>query len=83
MKIKARVADLISYDCAWAENGSFSREVVIEVSDDASDLAISRKVKAALGITGMRKDYWCFSDFGPWRDGCVGAYAYIMEGGAE
>ena len=81
MKIRARVADLICYDYAWAENGSFAKEVIVEVPDDASDLAISRKVKAALGITGMRKDHWCFSDFGPWRDGCIGAYADIVDGG--
>lgn len=81
MKIRARVADLISYDYAWSENGSFAKEVIVEVPDDASDLAISRKVKASLGITGMRTDSWCFSDYGPWRDGCIGAYAYIVEGG--
>jgi len=81
MKIRARVADLICYDYAWAENGSFAKEVTVEVPDDASDLAISRKVKAALGITGMRTDCWCASDFGPWRDGCIGAYADVVVGG--
>ena len=81
MKIRARVADLICYDYAWAENGSFAKEVIVEVPDDASDLAISRKVKASLGITGMRADCWCASDFGPWRDGCIGAYADVLEGG--
>ena len=81
MKIRARVADLIRYDDAWSENGSFAREAIVEVPDDASDLAISRKVKAALGIAGMRRDHWCASDYGPWRCGCVGAYADIVEGG--
>ena len=83
MKIRARVADLICYDYAWAENGSFAKEVIVEVPDDASDLAISRKIKASLGITGMRADCWCASDFGPWRDGCIGAYADVLEGGEE
>ena len=83
MKIRARVADLICYDYAYMENGSWAREIIAEVPDDASDLAISRKVKAALGITGMRKDYWCVSDFGPWRDGSIGAYADVVEGGEE
>ena len=80
MKIRARVADLWRDECGWAENASWARETIVEVPDDASDLAISRKVKASLGITGMRSDQWCASDYGPWRDGCVGAYAYIVEG---
>lgn len=83
MKIRARVADLICYDYAWSENGSFAKEVIIEVDDQASDITIARRVKDALGITGMRRDHWCSSDFGPWRDGCVGAYADIVEGGEE
>lgn len=83
MKIRARVADLICYDYAWSENGSFAKEVIVDVPDDASDLAISRKVKSALGITGMRADCWCASDFGPWRDGCIGAYADVLVGGEE
>ena len=83
MKIRARVADLICYDYAWSENGSFAKEVIIEVDDQASDITIARRVKDALGITGMRRDHWCCSDFGPWRDGCVGAYADIVEGGEE
>jgi hypothetical protein len=84
MKIRARVADLWRDGCGgWTENASWSREAIVEVPDDASDLAISRKVKASLGITGMRADHWCTSDFGPWRDGCIGAYADVVEGGEE
>lgn len=79
MKIRARVADLICYDYAWSENGSFAKEVIIEVDDQASHITIARRVKSALGITGMRRDYWCSSDFGPWRDGCIGAYAVLVE----
>lgn len=82
MKIRARVSDLWrDGHGGWSENASWARETIVEVPDDASDIAISRKVKAALGITGMKSDHWCFSDYGPWRDGCIGAYAYIVEGG--
>jgi hypothetical protein len=81
MKIRARVADLMHDGWGWSENASWARETIVEVPDDSSDLAISRKVKAALGITGMRTDCWCVSDFGPWRDGSIGAYALVWEGG--
>ena len=81
MKIRARVADLMHDGLGWSENASWARETIVEVPDDSSDLMISRKVKAALGITGMRSDCWCASEYGPWRDGSVGAYADIMEGG--
>ena len=81
MKIRARVADLMNDGWGWSENASWARETIVEVPNDASDLAISRKVKASLGIIGMRTDCWCASDFGPWRDGCIGAYADVLEGG--
>ena len=81
MKIRARVADLMHDGWGWSENASWARETIVEVPDDASYLAISRRVKSALGITGMRTDCWCASDFGPWRDGCIGAYAYVLERG--
>lgn len=81
MKIRAKVADLWRDECGWSENASWARETIVEVPDDASDLAILRKVKASLGITGMRADHWCTSDYGPWRDGSIGAYADIVEGG--
>lgn len=82
MKIRARVADLWRDGYGgWSENASWARETIVEVPDDATDLAISRKVKASLGIIGMRTDCWCASDFGPWRDGCIGAYADVLEGG--
>jgi len=81
MKIRARIADLMHDGWGWSENASWARETIVEVPDDASDLAISRKVKASLGITGMRSDCWCASDYGPWRCGCVGAYADVIERG--
>ena len=81
MKIRARVADLLHDGWGWSENASWAREVVLDFPDDASDLTIARAVKRSLGIQGMRSDGWCASDFGPWRDGCIGAYADIVEGG--
>ena len=83
MKIRARVADLMHDGWGWSENASWARETIVEVPDDASELAILRKVKASLGITGMRSDNWCAPDYGPWRCGWVGAYADVMEGGEE
>lgn len=81
MKIRARVADLLHDGWGWSENASWCREVVLDFPDDASDAAIARAVKRSLGITGMRRDDWCCSDFGPWRDGSIGAYAMVCEGG--
>ena len=81
MKIRARVADLMHDGWGWSENASWAREIILEVPDDDCDLAISRKVKSALGITGMRLDHWCALHFGPWRDGSIGAYADTVEGG--
>ena len=79
MKIRARVADLLHDGWGWSENASWAREVIVEVEDHVSDITIARRVKAALGITGMKRDHWCCSDFGPWRDGCIGAYADLIE----
>lgn len=77
--IRARVTDLWSDGFGgWSENASWCRSVELRVSADLSDAAISRRIKAALGIQGMRTDPWCCSDFGPWRDGAVGAYADIL-----
>jgi len=76
--IRARVTDLWC-DCGgWSENASWCRSVELRVPADLSDAAISRRIKAALGIQGMRTDSWCCSDFGPWRDGAVGAYADVI-----
>lgn len=78
IKVRARVADLISYDDCWCENGSWAKEIELEFEDGVSDLAMSRRIKKELGITGMRKDYWGGPDFS-WRDGSVGAYAYVTH----
>ena len=81
MKIRARVVDLWreSYG-GWSENASWARETIVEVPDDASDLTIARAVKRSLGIQGMRKDCWAGDDLS-WRDGSIGAYAMVCEGG--
>jgi hypothetical protein len=80
MKIRARVTDLLHDGFGWSENASWAREVVLDFPDDASDLTIARAVKRSLGIQGMRKDYWAGDDLS-WRDGCIGAYAMVCEGG--
>lgn len=80
MKIRARVTDLLHDGAGWYENAAWCREVILDFPDDASDLTIARAVKRALGIQGMRKDYWAGDDLS-WRDGCVGAYAMVWEGG--
>lgn len=80
MKIRARVADLMHDGWGWSENAAWCREVVLDFPDDASDLTIARAVKRSLGIQGMRKDYWAGDDLS-WRDGCIGAYAMVCEGG--
>ena len=77
MKIHAEVTDLWrDPGGGWSANCSWVRRVDIEVPNEASDALIARRVKAALGIQGMRKDYWAGADF-CWRSGCVGAWAEI------
>ena len=80
MKIRARVTDLMNDGWGWSENAAWCREVILDFPDDASDLTIARAVKRSLGIQGMRKDYWAGEEWS-WRDGCVGAYAMVWEGG--
>ena len=82
MKIRARVTDLWNDGEGWHENAAWCSEVILDFPDDASDLTIARTVKRSLGIQGMRRDYWAGDDLS-WRDGCVGAYALVCEGGEE
>jgi len=80
MIIKWRSTDLWNDSCGWSENAACVREGEIEVSDDLSDMAISRAIKSAAGWTNCgRRDSWCCSDFGPWRDGVMGLYADIVD----
>jgi len=80
MLVQCVVTDLwADGEGGWSENGASRHSEIIEVSEQDSDFAIARKIKKELGIQGMRTDYWCVSDFGPWRDGCIGAYADIIE----
>ena len=80
MKIRARVTDLLHDGEGWYENAACCREVLLDFPDDASDLQVSRAVKRSLGIQGMRADHWCGDEW-CWRDGCIGAYALVDEGG--
>ncbi len=77
--VRARVTDLHNDGCGWSENASRVHEVTLKFPQDTSDRTVVRKIKSALLITGMKKDGWCQSDFGPWRAGCIGAYADIEE----
>lgn len=77
IRIRARVVDLWRDECGWSENGSWASEVELVVPADLSDTAISRRIKAELGIQGMRSDPWCGADWS-WRDGCIGAYADVV-----
>ena len=80
MKIRARVADLWREpDGGWTENASWARVIELEFPEGASDAIIIRRIKSALGIVGMKADAWCSSDFGPWRDGSIGAYADVID----
>ena len=76
--VRGRVTDLwADPEGGWSENAASVHEATITVPESMSDAAISRRIKAELGITGMRADDWCQADFGPWRDGTVGAYADV------
>lgn len=59
----------------WSGNYSWCRKATVIVPWGSSNLAVARKIKAALDIQGMRNDSWAGSRF-CWRDGCVGAYAF-------
>ena len=80
MKIRARVTDLLHDGFGWSENASWAREIVLDFPDDGSDLQVSRAVKRCLGIQGMRADHWGGPEW-CWRDGSIGAYAMLWEGG--
>jgi hypothetical protein len=58
----------------WSANCSWVRRRIIVVSNSWSKTKISRRIKKALGIQGMRNSGWAHCDFS-WRDGCIGAYA--------
>lgn len=78
IKIRCRMTDLwADGDGGWSENAANVTERVIQVPADASDVSCVRAIKRALGIQGWRRDDWCAADFGPWRDGTMGAYADV------
>ena len=59
----------------WSENDCY-RQVNLGFDESDSDVKIARRIKSALGITGMRKDFWAGDDWS-WRSGTVGAYALV------
>lgn len=76
-RVRAEVTDLWRDECGWSANCSWVRRVTLTFPQSASELQVSRAIKKALGIEGMRKDDWAGSDW-CWRDGCVGAYADVV-----
>jgi hypothetical protein len=78
MKLEAQLTDLTHDGQGWSANGCFGKRVELDLPDDLSDLTVSRRVKAALGIQGMRVDPWSGADWS-WRDGAIGAWADVIE----
>lgn len=78
MRIRAEVTDLWADESGWTANCSWVRRVELDLPDNASDQLIARRVKKALGITGMPSDAWSGMDWS-WRDGCVGAWAEVVS----
>jgi len=78
MKIAIEVTDLIHDGMGWTANCCWVNRYEIEVPDNASDLSIVRRIKAAAGIQGMRRDYWAGGEW-CFRDGTVGAVAYVIN----
>lgn len=70
--VRAECTDL----CGWSANCSWVRRRTLVVPATISDTAMSRRIKRALGIQGMRADSWAGSSL-CWRDGCVGARAEL------
>jgi hypothetical protein len=76
-KIECIKTDLWNDGNGWSTNCSWANTEIIEVPENLSDLAKIRRIKAALGIQGMRKDSWDGSEW-CWREGGIGAYATII-----
>lgn len=77
MKIRAQVTDLQYDGRSWLANGCWSRDAVVVVEDNASELVITRRIKAALSIQGMRTDEWSGASWS-WRTGAIGAWAEVV-----
>ena len=83
MRIRVTRTDLIHDGSGWSENGASRLVREIEVPDSAastSDRTVNRMILNVVGCSnsGFRRDEWCQSDFGPWRNGCTGVYADIV-----
>lgn len=72
---RVEVTDLWRDGDGWTGNYSWVRRYLVPVAAGSRENAIARKIKRVAGIQGMRKDYWAGENC--WRDGCVGAHAYI------
>lgn len=78
MPWRAEVTDLWGdVDGGWSANCSWVRRVELMLPAHLSKIAIARRIKSALGIQGMKKDYWAGTDL-CWREGAVGAWAEPM-----
>ncbi len=74
--IRAECTDLCRDEFGWSANCNWVRRKILVVPATISDSALSRRIKRALGIQGMRPDSWAGSQLS-WRDGCVGAWADV------
>jgi len=80
LTIRVTVTDLWrDPEGGWSENASVVHRYELLVDDSMSEQKICRLIKQAAYIQGWKKDTWCSSDYGPWRSGCMGAYADIVE----
>lgn len=76
--IRAEVTDLWRDEGGYSANCSWVKRRTLVAPATISDAALSRRVKKALGIQGMRPDYWAGAEL-CWRDGCIGAWAEIVS----
>jgi catechol 2,3-dioxygenase-like lactoylglutathione lyase family enzyme len=62
----------------WSANGCYVDCHTLHFHHWESELAITRKMFQEAWISGMRRDEWCGADFGPWRNGTLGAYGTVL-----
>jgi hypothetical protein len=81
MRIRVTRTDLIHDGSGWSENGACRLVREIEVTDLGKARTLNSLILKAVGCSraGFYRDEWCQSDFGPWRNGCTGVYADIVE----
>lgn len=79
LRVRVRMTDLQWHGDGWSENGAAVDERVIEMKENVTDRGAARIIMQELGVSGYRKEQWCQSDFGPWRNGTIGIYADIVQ----